>query len=261
MPKKNLMRMRDFWTALALLALSVFFLFQTSSLPFFNASSAGVNSGAWYNSAALTPFAIFGTLFSLALGLLWVSIRDGGAAAAWNSFSFRAPGWLRERNVRRGGAVSLILTLYIFALVPRVDFVAATALVLIALIYGFHEGRGRPLQISVATMSAASAYALIAHFPQSEWAVPHDDDWVTLSAFAALSAVMWIEVRQANGGVLPGYARAAPLVALLTPLILVCVMAFGFRQNVPNRTGLIFSQIEYHYYVSLRPLWLRKEGE
>jgi hypothetical protein len=46
-----------------------------------------------------------------------------------------------------------------------------------------------------------------------------------------------------------------PVIAILAPVILVCAMAFGFRQNVPNRGGLIFSQIEYHYYVTLRPLW------
>ncbi|MFG6604803.1 hypothetical protein, partial [Sulfitobacter sp. 1A09134] len=50
-------------------------------------------------------------------------------------------------------------------------------------------------------------------------------------------------------------ARSTPWIALLTPLILVTAMAFGFRQNVPNRGGLLFSQIEYHYYVTLRPLW------
>ena len=49
--------------------------------------------------------------------------------------------------------------------------------------------------------------------------------------------------------------RVTPWIAVGAPLILVCAMAFGFRQNVPNRGGLIFSQIEYHYYVTLRPLW------
>ena len=45
--------------------------------------------------------------------------------------------------------------------------------------------------------------------------------------------------------------------AVLVPLMLVLAMAFGFRQNVPNRSGLLFSQIEYHYYVTLKPLWAK----
>jgi hypothetical protein len=58
-------------------------------------------------------------------------------------------------------------------------------------------------------------------------------------------------LRQGGGRV----ARATPWIAVLAPLVLICAMAFGFRQNIPNRGGLLFSQIEYHYYVTLRPLW------
>ena len=52
--------------------------------------------------------------------------------------------------------------------------------------------------------------------------------------------------------------RITPIVSVMAPLILVLAMAFGFRQNVPNRTGLLFSKIEYHYYVTVRPLWRGK---
>ncbi|MEM8597971.1 MAG: hypothetical protein AAGF76_16075, partial [Pseudomonadota bacterium] len=197
---------------------------------------------------------------ALSIGLLWVSVRDGGAAAALGGISLRWPVWLHGRDVQRGSAVALILTLYIFALVPRVDFIAGTALLLTALIYGFHEGRSRPVLIAVAAMGLASSYALIMHFPRSAWSKPHDDDWVALAVFAVLSVVMWIETRRANGGKIPRYAKAAPAIALLTPLLLVCAMAFGFRQNVPNRSGLIFSQIEYHYFVTLKPLLAAKAG-
>lgn len=48
--------------------------------------------------------------------------------------------------------------------------------------------------------------------------------------------------------------RLTPVIAVAAPLILVCAMAFGFRQNVPARGGLIFKQIEYHWYVTLKPL-------
>ena len=75
------------------------------------------------------------------------------------------------------------------------------------------------------------------------------DDWVTLALWVALTLV--VLTKAASERVL----RFVPLVAILAPLILVCAMAFVFRQNVPARGGLIFKQIEYHYYVTLRPLW------
>jgi hypothetical protein len=84
--------------------------------------------------------------------------------------------------------------------------------------------------------------------PQSEWAAPHDDDWLTHAAWIVLSAIAWRGPRDAVD-------RAIPIIAVLAPLILVCAMAFGFCQNVPNRSGLIFSQIEYQYYVNIHPIW------
>ena len=77
---------------------------------------------------------------------------------------------------------------------------------------------------------------------------PHDDDWLVMAAWVLLTLWMFAHDRSR-------IARATPWVAVLTPLILVTAMAFGFRQNVPNRGGLLFSKIEYHYYVTLRPLW------
>ena len=50
---------------------------------------------------------------------------------------------------------------------------------------------------------------------------------------------------------------AIPVIAVVAPLILILAMAYGFRQNVPNRGGLIFKQIEYQYFVNIKPLWSR----
>lgn len=248
-------RALDFWAALFLIGLSLLLLAKTTALPFFDASSGGVDSGAWYNSAALTPYVVFGALLALSLGLLWVAIRDGGAAAALGGLGAPMLRRFAEGDVQRGAAVAAILLLYIFALVPRVDFIIATALLVTALVYGFHESRTRPMLASLAAIAVPGAYALIVHFPQSDWERPNDDDWLSLAAFLAITVFMWIETARANDGRTPSYARATPLVAILAPLLLVLAMAFGFRQNVPNRSGLIFKQIEYHYYVTLRPLW------
>ena len=86
------------------------------------------------------------------------------------------------------------------------------------------------------------------HLPQSQWSKPHDDDWLTLAVWIVLSVIAWRGPRDR-------VARAVPVIAITAPLVLVCAMAFGFRQNVPNRGGLIFSQIEYQYYVNIRPIW------
>lgn len=248
MTDTTVMRRRDFWTSIFLVVASTFFLYQTSLIPFFKADAAGVQ-GAWFNSAALVPFGIFGALFILAFILLAVAIKDGGLKGA---LSTKALGFTLD-EAERLASVSLILAGYIFCLVPRVDFISSSALVITALIWGFHAGDRVAMRVSVLLVAAPSLYALTRHFPRPEWTKPHDDDIATLVAFTVLTAIMFIRTRRA--GNTDRVVRATPVIALLTPLLLVIAMAFGFRQNVPNRQGLIFSQIEYHYYVNLKPMW------
>ena len=178
---------------------------------------------------------------------LGIAIRDGGAKRALSAAGI---GWDRAEALRIT-CIGIIMAAYIFGLVPRVDFILASGLTITAFIYRFHEGKAGRMKLvaaAAAAVAAAGLYALIAHFPQAEWNTPHDDDWVTLLVWLALTAWMLRAVKSR-------IARATPWIAALAPLILICAMAFGFRQNIPNRGGLLFSQIEYHYYVTLRPLW------
>ncbi|MEM6974616.1 MAG: hypothetical protein AAF577_17685 [Pseudomonadota bacterium] len=250
--EKASLRRRDFWAGLVIIGLALFFLWRTSLLPFFQASAAGVQA-EWFSSAALVPYFVFAVLFLLGLTLLAIAIREGGSPLAGTVALPGIPG----PTVVRVGAIAVILLSYIFALVPRVDFVVSSALILTAMIAGFHEARLRPALIGATAVAAAGLYALIVHFPRAEWNAPHDDDWVTLGLFVVLTLALILERRQAVGRVGP-ITAAAPVIGVVVPLLLVSAMAFGFRQNVPNRGGLIFSQVEYHYYVTLRP-WLRGE--
>ncbi len=252
MSDKTELRRKDFYTALILIGLSLFFLYKTSEIPFFEANAAGVESGKWYNSAALVPYAVFVAMLVLSCTLLMIAIREGGKPAHLNFNQ------VSEWFARGGGKITLIaafLLLYIFALVPRVDFTIASALIFAALVFSFHEDRLRPMMICLLFVGIPSLYAFLVHFPRTEWTKPHDDDWIALISLVIMCVCVMAEIRFANGR-LPFYARLTPVIAVVLPLFLVVTMAFGFRQNVPNRTGLVFQQIEYHYYVTLKP-WLQ----
>jgi hypothetical protein len=246
MEDKSTLRARDFWTSLVLIAVSVLFLWRTTHIPFFGTKTAGV-SADWYNSAAVVPYGIFVLLLICGLGLLFISIKDGGAEQALRGAGV---GWERDEVIRMG-CIAVILFFYIFSLVPRVDFIICSALLISAMIFGFHDGHLDRMKLSAAIFTVAGTYALVAHFPQSEWAKPHDDDWLTLALWVGLTAYTLRRYRNEYA------VRIAPVMAVLVPLVLVLAMAFGFRQNVPNRSGLIFSKIEYHYYVTLKPLWAK----
>lgn len=240
----KILRARDFWGALVLLCLSLFFLWRTSHIPLWGANRAGVSSSDWYNSAAIVPLGIFSGLLVLSLILLIIAIRSGGARQALSSAGI---GWNGDEAYRIA-SIGIILFFYIAGLVPRVDFVLCSGLLITALTFGFYQGHRSRMALSAAIIAIAGAYALIRHLPQSEWAA-HDDDWLTLALWLLMTLIVLAKARGDK------VLRALPVVALLAPLILVCAMAFGFRQNVPNRGGLVFKQIEYHYFVTLRPLW------
>jgi hypothetical protein len=141
-----------------------------------------------------------------------------------------------------------MLLAHVAGLVPRVDFILCSGLLITALIFGYYGGHARRALGACLTVTAAGLYAFAAYPAQAEWKA-QGDDWVTLILWSALTGAVLLKARTEP------VLRLVPVIALLAPLILVCAMAFGFRQNVPARSGLIFSQIEYHYYVTLRPLW------
>ncbi|RYH11416.1 hypothetical protein EU800_05275 [Tropicimonas sp. IMCC6043] len=238
------MRARDFWASLVLMALSVFFLWRTSDIPLFSSTQGGVKGVEWFNSAAIVPLGIFFLMLVLSGVLMLISIRDGGARHALSAVGL---GW-SPAEALRFGTLAVIFFFYIVALVPRVDFIISSGLLITALIYGYHAGRPARMKLAMLIVATAGAASLLLHFPQSEWQA-HDDDWIALLLWVGLTGWMLLTGRDDR------VMRITPLIAVGAPLILVCAMAFGFRQNVPNRGGLIFSQIEYHYYVTLRPLW------
>lgn len=242
--EKEILRARDFWGSLVLLFVSIFFFRRTFDIPLWGGNRAGVSGAEWYNSAAIVPLGIFGALIILSVILLIISVRAGGARAAFSRIGL---GWDRSEAIRFL-ALAAILFFYIAGLVPRVDFVVSSGLLITCLIYGFHGGSHNRMIVTAAIMMIAGAYALISHLQQSEWAA-HDDDIVALLCWLGVTLLALSHAKKDR------ILRIVPIIAIVAPLILVCAMAFGFRQNVPNRGGLLFSQIEYHYYVTLRPLW------
>lgn len=240
----EVLRTRDFWGALVLMGLSLFFLWRTLDIPLWGGNRAGVSSAAWYNSAAIVPLGIFSALLLLSIVLLVIAVRAGGGQRALSAFGL---GWDADEALRFT-TVGIILFFYIAALVPRVDFILSSGLLITALTFGFHKGQRGRMILAAGTVALCGGYALVVHLPQSQWAA-HDDDWVTLVVWAALTC---LTLMRARGDKVLKYV---PVIAVITPLVLVSAMAFGFRQNVPNRGGLIFQQIEYQYYVTIRPIW------
>lgn len=239
-----ILRARDFWGALTMIGLSLFFLWRTTDIPLWGGNRAGVSTAAWYNSAAVVPLGIFAGLLVLSIVLLVISVRSGVARAALTAIGV---GWNKD-EAWRFVTIGVILFFYVAGLVPRVDFILCSGLLITALTFGYHKGRNGRMAASAAAVAICGVYAMVRHLPQSEWSA-HDDDWLTLTIWVGLTLVILMRARGDK------VLRVVPVIAIVAPTLLVCAMAFGFRQNVPNRGGLLFKQIEYHYFVTIRPIW------
>jgi len=240
----QVMRARDFWASVALIAVSGFFLWKTTDIPLWGGNRAGVSGADWYNSAAVVPLFIFGGMLVFSFILLTISIRSGGARLALSSAGL---GW-DKAEVFRITTIGLMLLAYVVGLVPRVDFILCSGLLITALIFGYYGGHARRALVACGAVVGSGLYAFASFPAQADWNA-HGDDWVTLAVWISLTLLVL------SKSVSERVLRVVPVIALFAPLILVCAMAFVFRQNVPARGGLIFSQIEYHYYVTLRPIW------
>ncbi len=239
-----IMRARDLWASIILIVVSSFFLWKTSDIPLWGDNRAGVSGSDWYNSAAIVPLFIFGGLLVLSFVLLATSIRSGGAQNALTALGIGWDKW----EAYRASTIGLILLAYVVGLVPRVDFILCSGLLITALTYGYYGGYAQRALVACIAVVVAGLFAFAVFPAQADWNA-HGDDWFTLAVWVALTLL--VLTKAASERVL----RVVPFVAILAPLILVCAMAFAFRQNVPARGGLIFEKIEYHYYVTLRPLW------
>ena len=158
----EILRARDFWGALVLMGLSLFFLWQTLDIPLWGDNRAGVSAAAWYNSAALVPLGIFSALFVLSVVLLVIAIQAGGAKRA---LSLIGIGWDADDSLRFA-TLGVILFFYIAGLVPRVDFVLSSGLLITALTFGYHKGRRSRMILSAASVALAVIFTLIVHLPR-----------------------------------------------------------------------------------------------
>ena len=244
--ERAILRTRDFWSSLVLIGLSLFFLWKTSHIPLFGGNRAGVSGADWYTSAAIVPLGIFGGMLVLALMLLATAIREGGAARALSAIGI---GWDRAEALRFA-TIAAILFFYVASLVPRVDFILGSGLLITALIGGYRGGEPRRMLTAMGLVAIPGLYALLMHLPQAQWGA-HDDDWVTLACWIA--ATIWV-LRLSRGD---RVLRAVPWIALLAPFILITAMAFGFRQNVPNRGG---AAVRAHPVSLLRHVTAALEG-
>jgi hypothetical protein len=178
----------------------------------------------------------------------WGRIRTGGAQAALQVL--RHPQLARFRaNSEDFWIVGGALAIYIYILVPRVDFIAATGLLLFTLVATYDLGSTsaarRALTLFGATAVVVLLAALLGFEPAPRSTEAYSQDALVWAALAFSIGV----VAQAVYAEPESRQRLARCiwVSLLTPLVLGTVFKYGLLVPLPNEgvTIQIMDQIRY----------------
>jgi hypothetical protein len=141
MPKEKL-RHADVVTSVLLILLCVAVLIGASQMPLRGTYGGVVN--VWYVSPAALPFIIAGGLIIMSIALLRRAIREGGHRGMAPFFLARLRTLPRNRPVHRMAGVVALLAIYVYGMIGRMDYFAATSLYLVAFMGIFAHRQASP---------------------------------------------------------------------------------------------------------------------
>lgn len=225
-------RRADLWTSLVLLVIAAAMIGGALQFPL-EGDYAGVRN-AWYVSPALFPLIVAAAIASLAVALLLTAIRAGAASRTGTGSAIAGMGGGGHDVLLIGG----LITAFVAALVPRVDFILAAAFFLFAFTTAFHTGRKDLARVVLGGFALAAlgvlVVAALGMTPQSRSMAAFLVDGLILLLLALVMAVVWWRA--------DGHSRQAVRqcigVALATPLILAVVFKIFLLVPLP-REGLI----------------------
>jgi len=234
------MRRADLRTACLLILLAIAMLAETTTFPMTD-SYAGVKN-VWYVSPALFPLIIGGLLLILALVLAGSAARHLGTAEALRQL-VPPPRLGGERGLRFLLLLAAIIV-FVYILVPRVDFVVAAAFFLLTLVQPFHLDRGQDLAAAL-FLSLVVALAVLLLAPLSEGGIWRPVDLATLAGLLALAGAGLLMTRRTP---LFGRFLAGLAVAVAVPLVLAPIFRYGLLVPLPTEGLVIEAMHQFVYY-------------
>ena len=230
------LRKADAWTGLILAIVAAAMIAKALTFPLAG-TYAGVKN-AWYVSPALFPLIVGGMLMVLSLGLTTRAFRDHRRLrpGTW-VLGLGQDAFDRDRG-RHAILISGLMAAYIVGLVPRIDFILATALFLLAFIgaYVLEARRGRILV--VACLAVPSVVALAVAFAGA-WPAPRSS--AQYYADAVVAAVLVLCVILFAAAAHAERRRIVPVVAtaLGTAVILSGIFKYGLLVPLPREGAAV----------------------
>ena len=242
----------DFRTALVLLAITLFLFFETLTYPM-SGDYAGVES-QWYVSPALFPLVILSCLLLCSLILLVKSLRAQGYKAF-----FSVSVWFGnhlEKRIRDRWLVILLLIVYVYGLIPSVDFYLASVVFLLSLTSRFYY----EIKQSFLVITSTNVGLMLAlYFIKMHWLMAEEVTYLSINQaenvifWSDCCAVFFISILLLKNIFNPCTSDTRKLitnsvVTLMVPLVLVMVFSYLLFVPMPVEYGSVVSMLDNLIY-------------
>lgn len=240
----NTLRKADIFSGAIIILLGIFIVFQALQMPM--KDSYGGVQNVWYVSPALFPLFIGITLIVLGGFLVKTAFKNVGSEGIAEILSFLSGPdvivFLLKDATIRFYAIVFNLLVFVFILVPRVDFFIAAVIFLLAFFLMFYCGDHDYLLLLFKYISGGSLlislFLLTGLADKTDTVLPYSADWLVIASAALLifSARRKISDDQSY---LKKF-RTSMIIAFAAPLVIGIIFKYFLLVPMPSEGLIVF---------------------
>ncbi len=248
------LRKADLFSGTAILLLGLFVVGQATQMPMKD-SYAGVQN-VWYVSPALFPLFIGSMLALLGLLLIKAAFKEVGSAGLLSVLKYLSSSdfasFLKLPGTIRFYGITLNLLIFVFLLIPRVDFFLASILFLLIFFFMFYCGSDEDLLSLIYLMIAStllfSLVVLAPWAPSLATLVPFLSDILIIIYITGLILYYFIKLK-GSPELMPKF-RLSLIIAFAAPLTIGIIFKYFLLVPMPFE-GLVVSLLDAIWYADI----------
>lgn len=245
------LRKADLFSGSIIVLFGLWVISQALKMPM--KDSWGGVQNVWYVSPALFPLFVGAMIALLGILLMRTALKTVGLVGLKTSLH-----WLGSRNLvqylqtpssMRFYAMVVLLFIYVFLAIPRIDFFAASVFFLLPFISMFYFDEDALLK-KLFGFFLVAAIGLLLFFilgiaPALEDTLPYAGDWLTLALVVAYALLTWRAIRDIPR--LRGKFRTSLVLAVATPFTVGPIFKYLLLVPMPTE-GLIVAVMDALWY-------------
>lgn len=245
------LRKADIFSGTAILLLGLFIISQAVQMPMKD-SYAGVQN-VWYVSPALLPLFIGAMLILLGILLMKTALKAVGLQGLNSAISFLGSSafisFLRQQDIRRFYGITLNLIVFVFILIPRIDFFLAALLFLLVFFFMFYCGTDEHLLrltwITLGGSAILSVFIFSGLAEKIDSVLPFSADYLVVLLIAILIFTTRQQLKE-SPELMPKF-KLSLIIAFVAPFTIGIIFKYFLLVPMPFE-GLVVSLLDAVWY-------------